>query len=136
MATATGTYLGDLRIACRHERSGTVIMAEAPEENGGRGQSFSPSDLVCMGLGACAMNLMGRYARDNALDLQGMTVSVTKHMDAEKKRIGRIEVVFTMPGKSCSDEQKAALEHVAHTCPVHMSLHPDIIKDVRFIWQD
>ena len=136
MTTATGTYLGDLRIACRHERSGTVIMAEAPEENGGRGQSFSPSDLVCMGLGACAMNLIGRYARDRHIDVQGLTVSVTKHMAAQGKRIERVELLFTMPARSYTEEQKAAMEHAAHTCPVHQSLHPDMKKDVRFLWQD
>lgn len=136
MATATGKYLGNLRVELRHEQSGATIVTDAPVDNHGKGEAFSPTDMVGAALGACAMTIIGIYAQSHGVDISGMEMAVTKTMSANPRRIGKLEVTFTMPKRAYSDKEKASIERAAQTCPVHMSLHPDTEQVFTFVWQD
>lgn len=136
MATATGTYLGDLRVELRHEQSGATIVTDAPVDNHGKGEAFSPTDMVGAALGACAMTIIGIYAQAHNVDVSGMKMEVTKTMNADPRRIGRLEVTFIMPARAYSDKEKASIERAARTCPVHLSLHPDTEQVFTFVWQE
>ncbi|HLN96132.1 MAG TPA: OsmC family protein [Flavobacterium sp.] len=132
--TSQVTYLGDLRTSSQHIASGSVIVSDAPVDNHGRGEAFSPTDTVANALASCMFTVMGIKARDMGVDFTGSTASVTKHMQADPRRISKIEVVFDM--KVAVDEKtRTILERTAHTCPVHLSLHPDIEKVITFQWQ-
>ena len=130
------TYLGDLRVECEHLASGTKIITDAPVDNQGKGEAFSPTDLCATALGACAMTIMGIWAKKNDVDIVGTNVEVTKHMSASPRRIGKVEVVFTMPAKPYTDEQKQALVDAVRGCPVKLSLHPDIELVFTFNWAE
>ena len=134
MTVMTTTYLGDLRVECKHEQSGAVIITDAPTDNHGKGEAFSPTDLVATALAACATTIMGLYARNHDIDIAGTTAHIEKHMSADPRRIGRIDVVFTMPDKEYTDHQKQGLERAALSCPVHKSLHPDTEQNFVFNW--
>ncbi|MDB5193027.1 MAG: stress-induced protein OsmC [Segetibacter sp.] len=133
--TAQIIYKGNLRTSATHLQSGTEIETDAPVDNQGQGERFSPTDLVATALGNCMLTIMGIKARDLNVDLSGTTVEVTKVMVAEPRRIGEIKVTFTFPeGFEADDKQKTILERAAMTCPVIESLHPNIKKDVTFNW--
>lgn len=134
MATISEKYLGDLRVECVHNASGTVIITDAPVDNKGKGEAFSPTDLCATALASCATTIMGIYARSHDIDITGMTVEVVKTMSASPRRIGKLEVTFNMPEREYSDREKKALINAAHTCPVHLSLHPDIEQIFTFNW--
>lgn len=132
--TSQVTYLGDLRTSSQHTASGSVIVSDAPVDNHGRGEAFSPTDTVANALASCMFTVMGIKARDMGVDFAGSTAEVTKHMQADPRRISKIEVVFDM--KVAVDEKtRVIMERTAHTCPVHLSLHPDIEKVITFQWQ-
>ncbi|MBO9641102.1 OsmC family protein [Siphonobacter aquaeclarae] len=136
MATAQISYLGELRTEATHLQSGTRILTDAPVDNHGRGEAFSPTDLVATALGSCMMTIMGIVARRDGIDLVGTTIDITKGMAASPRKINRVEVALTMKtGKPLSDEEKKKLEHAAHTCPVALSLHPDIEQAITFEWE-
>ena len=127
-------YLGDLRCEARHEPSGTVITTDAPVDNEGRGESFSPTDLAATSLGACMLTIMGIAARKQGVDLGETTVKVLKEMTAQlPRRIAKLTVVFTIP-LPASHEKRAMLESAARSCPVHLSLHPEVVQEMRFDW--
>ena len=131
--TSKVTYLGDLRTSSIHLQSGSEIISDAPLDNNGKGEAFSPTDTVANALASCMLTVMGIKARDMGVSLTGSVAEVTKSMQAEPRRISGIKVAFTM--KSDADEKaKTILERTALTCPVHQSLHPDIVKDVTFDW--
>ena len=134
MATISEKYLGDLRVECVHNASGTVIITDAPVDNQGKGEAFSPTDLCATALASCATTIMGIYARSHDIDITGMTVEVVKTMSASPRRIGKLEVTFNMPEREYSDREKKALINAAHTCPVHLSLHPDIEQIFTCNW--
>ena len=134
MATISEKYLGDLRVECVHNASGTVIITDAPVDNQGKGEAFSPTDLCATALASCATTIMGIYARSHDIDITGMTVEVVKTMSASPRRIGKLEVTFNMREREYSDREKKALINAAHTCPVHLSLHPDIEQIFTFNW--
>lgn len=136
MATATGTYLSDLRVELRHEQSGATIVTDAPVDNHGKGEAFSPTDMVGAALGACAMTIIGIYAQAHDVDVRGMKMEVTKTMSADPRRIGKLEVTFIMPPRAYSDKEKISIERAARTCPVHLSLHPDTEQVFTFVWQE
>ncbi len=136
MATVSAKYLGDLRMECVHNQSGTKIITDAPSDNQGKGESFSPTDLCATALGACAMTIIGIYGKNHGVDVTGTEVEITKTMSASPRRIGKIEVVFKMPARSYSEKEKASIERSAHSCPVHLTLHPDVEQVFTFIWQD
>jgi len=131
--TSKITYLGDLRTVSVHLSSGTEILSDAPVDNNGKGEAFSPTDLVANALGSCMMTIMGIKARDLNIDLVGTTLEVTKIMQAEPRKISKIEVVVNLPEVS-DTKTKTILERAAMTCPVFLSLHPDIEKAVTFHW--
>lgn len=131
--TSKVTYLGDLRTSSIHLQSGNEIISDAPLDNNGKGEAFSPTDTVANALASCMLTVMGIKARDMGVNMDGSTAEVTKYMQADPRRISKIEVVLTM--KSDADEKaKTILERTALTCPVHQSLHPDIEKDITFNW--
>jgi uncharacterized OsmC-like protein len=131
--TSKITYLGELRTSSVHIESGTEILSDAPKDNRGKGEAFSPTDLVANALGSCMMSIMGIKALDMNLEMTGSTVEVTKIMQSEPRKIAKIGIVVNM--KSVADEKtRTILERAAMTCPVFLSLHPDIEKDVVFNW--
>lgn len=132
--TSKVTYLGDLRTECTHLQSGNTFITDAPLDNNGKGEAFSPTDTVATGLASCMMTVMGIKARDMAIEMKGTTATVNKIMAADPRRISRIEVTFNFPF-SVDEKSRTILEHTANTCPVHYSLHPDIEKVIVFNWQ-
>jgi uncharacterized OsmC-like protein len=131
--TSKVTYLGDLRTSSIHIQSGSEIISDAPVDNNGKGEAFSPTDTVANALASCMLTVMGIKARSMNVALEGTTAEVTKIMQAEPRKISRIEVIFHM--KSDADEKaRIILERTALTCPVYLSLHPDIDKDIVFNW--
>ena len=135
MATSKVTYLGGLRTHSIHLQSGTEIITDAPVDNQGKGEAFSPTDLLATSLANCMLTIMGIAARTHEIDMDGTTAEVTKVMAAEPRRVAEIHVNFSFPKKEeYSDKQKKILEHAALTCPVHYSLHPDIKRPVDFGW--
>jgi putative redox protein len=133
--TSSVVYEGNLRTVATHERSGTQIETDAPVDNQGKGERFSPSDLVATALGSCMMTIMGMKARDLALDLTNVKIAVEKIMKADPRRIGGINLTFHFPdGFSADEKQRLILERAAHTCPVIYSINPEIIVNVQFNW--
>jgi putative redox protein len=134
--TSNIVYDGNLRTVCIHKASDTKIETDAPVDNQGKGERFSPSDLVATALGSCMMTIMGIKARDMDVDLKGMTIDVQKIMKTEPRRIGGINLTFSIPeGLQLTDKQQRILENAAHTCPVIYSIHPDIEVQVAFNWK-
>jgi uncharacterized OsmC-like protein len=134
MVTSKVTYLGDLRTSSIHLQSGSEIISDAPIDNNGKGESFSPTDTVANGLASCMFTVMGIKAREMDVNFSGATAEVTKVMAAEPRRISEIHVVFTM-NLEADEKTKTILERTAMTCPVFYSLHPDIEKVVTFNWK-
>ncbi len=129
-------YLGGLRCRATHGPSGAVIDTDAPVDNHGRGEAFSPTDLCATSLGVCMMTVMGIKAETKAVDLTGTTIQVRKIMTSEPpRRIARIEVDFTIPLASDHPE-RALLEATARSCPVSLSLIPDVEQVVTFDWAE
>lgn len=137
MATIHINYLGELRTDCAHLQSGTHINTDAPTDNQGRGEAFSPTDLVANALGTCIITTMAIFARRDGIELKGSELDVTKVMTSQPpRRIARIEVDLTLRTEAMPDDDtRARLETIAHTCPVAISLHPDIEQAVRIRWQ-
>lgn len=131
--TSKVTYLGDLRTSSVHLQSGTEIVSDAPLDNNGRGEAFSPTDAVANALATCMFTIMGIKARDMGININGATAEVTKVMAADPRRISQIDIVFNIL-IDADEKTKTILERAALTCPVHYSLHPDIIKNVTFNW--
>lgn len=127
-------YEGKLRCRAVHAPSGDELVTDAPTDNHGRGEAFSPTDLVATSLGACMMTIMGIAAERDKIDITGMKVHVVKEMaEKPRRRIGKISLLFTLPeGHTLSENQIAALRRIAQFCPVHGSIHPDIELDIRF----
>lgn len=134
MVTIEIAYQGQLHCRAEHTPSGTILETDAPKDNMGKGESFSPTDLVATALGTCILTVMGIAARKLEIDLTGTTVTVKKEMaTAPLRRIARLAVDITFP-MPIEDAYKAQLENAAHTCPVHKSLHPDIATPMAFHW--
>ena len=136
MPTIKTTYQGNLRTQATHLQSGTSILTDSPTDNNGKGEAFSPTDLVAAALGSCMMTIMGIVAQRHDIDLQDTEMEITKVMSAElPRRIARIEINFKMhTGVAVSEDDKTKLIRAAHTCPVALSLHPDIEQVIGFEW--
>jgi len=133
--TSSIVYEGNLRNVCTHLKSGNLIETDAPPDNQGKGERFSPTDLLATSLGVCAMTIMGIKARDMQVDLAGTRVDVEKIMKADPRRVGGINLTFRFPETVSADEkQRIIIERCASTCPVFYSIHPDIELDIRFEW--
>ncbi|TWT56177.1 OsmC family protein [Allorhodopirellula solitaria] len=130
----TAVYQGQLHCQATHGPSGQQIVTDAPTDNGGRGEAFSPSDLVATALGTCVMTIMGIVAARHDVDLSGTAVKVTKEMvQAPTRRIGRLATTVTFPASLELDEaMRDRLTSAARQCPVHQSLHPDIDAPIDF----
>ncbi|MFN4007034.1 MAG: OsmC family protein [Chitinophagaceae bacterium] len=128
-------YKGLLRTEATHIQSGSTIETDAPTDNQGKGERFSPTDLVATALGSCMLTIMGIKARDMGVDLEGTQVSITKHMGTEPRRIIGIDVAFTVNENIIADaKQRVILERAAETCPVAKSIHPDIEVRIQWHW--
>lgn len=134
MATSKVTYLGELRTSSVHLQSGSEFVTDAPIDNNGKGEAFSPTDSVANALATCMFTVMGIKAREMNVDLSNSTAEVTKIMAAEPRRISEIHITFTM-NADVDDKTKTILERTGTTCPVHYSLHPDIKKEIVFNWK-
>lgn len=132
--TSKVTYTGELRTTCEHLSSGNTFITDAPTDNNGLGQAFSPTDMVATGLGSCMLTVMGIKARNLEVDLTDSTVEITKHMASDPRRIAKIEALIRVPAE-VSDKNRKILENTAKTCPVLYSLHPDIEKIIDFRWE-
>lgn len=127
-------YLGDLRCEAVHEPSGARLLTDAPVDNEGRGESFSPTDLAATALGTCLLTIFGIVARRHGIDPGEVRIRVEKHMNTEgPRRIGciRVRIIVPLPA---DHPQRKLLEKAALACPVHLSLHPDVQQDVVFEW--
>jgi putative redox protein len=133
MVTITAKYEGDLCCTAVHGPSAAQLTTDAPKDNEGLGRFFSPTDLVATALGTCVLTTMGLVARRHGIELKGASVKIEKHMQASPRRIARLPVEVTVPGKF-TPEQKKLLETTAHACPVHKSLHPDIDAPITMVW--
>ena len=128
-------YKGALRTEATHLQSNTIIETDAPTDNQGKGERFSPTDLMATSLGNCMITIMGIKARDMNVDLTDTKIDITKIMKAEPRRVGGIKVAFHFPETlKLDDKQKTILENAARTCPVAKSIHPDIEQDISFNW--
>lgn len=135
MITSKVTYLGELRTEATHLQSDTTIYTDAPKDNHGKGEKFSPTDLVATALASCMISIMGIVAmRDGITPVDGATAVVTKIMYAEPRRIGEIHIKITFPINNYSEKEKKIYEHAAYTCPVAKSLHPDLKQVIQFVW--
>ena len=131
METMRTTYTGNLRTEATHLPSGNVIITDAPIDNQGLGQAFSPTDLLCASLASCALTIMGIAARTHNINMDGTQVRITKIMGSNPRRVAEIILEFDMVTDYPEKEQKI-LEHAAKTCPVMLSLGTDVIKEMRF----
>lgn len=128
-------YKGTLRTEAKHLQSNTIIETDAPTDNQGKGERFSPTDLLATSLGSCMLTIMGIKARDMQVSLEGTEISIQKIMKSEPRRVGGIDVYFKFPASlQVDDKQKIILERAAMTCPVAKSIHPDIELKVDFSW--
>jgi len=131
--TSKVTYTGDLRTKSVHLQSGNEIITDAPTDNNGKGEAFSPTDMVANSLATCMFTIMGIKANQMNINIEGSIASVTKIMQSEPRMISKIIIVFDM-NISADEKTKTILERAALTCPVYLSLHPDIQKEVTFNW--
>jgi putative redox protein len=132
--TSKVTYLGDLRTQCEHLSSSSTIVTDAPVDNQGKGEAFSPTDTVATALASCMFTIVGIKARDKGLDVTGAVAEVTKTMAADPRRISGIKIDISFP-QSYSEKDRTILERAARTCPVLYSLHPDIALDINFSYK-
>jgi putative redox protein len=132
MVTMTGIYLGELRTEATHLKSGNRVITDAPTDNNGKGEAFSPTDLTCASLNSCMMTLMGMLADREAIDLKGLRAEIVKIMASSPRKIAEIQITFTHPDLKATDIQKEKLKRAAHTCPVALSLDPSIKQTITF----
>lgn len=125
-------YKGSLRTENTHLKSGNKIITDAPTDNNGKGEAFSPTDLVCAALSSCMMTLMSIYANKHTIDISGMTSEVTKVMSADPRKISTIKIAFSLSELKASPEQIEGLKNAARTCPVALSLHSDLKQEITF----
>ena len=127
-------YQGDLRTSMMHHRSSQVVITDAPVDNNGKGESFSPTDLVCSALASCIMTILGIKARDMGYEKVEMEAQVWKSMASNPRRIGKITVALRVQIEGATDQQKVILERTTRACPVARSLSSGTEKEVTFLW--
>ena len=131
--TASIVYKGHLRCECTHLQSGTVIETDAPTDNRGKGERFSPTDSLCVALATCVVTTMALKANDMGIDLAGTNIAVTKHMLSEPRRIGKIDVILSFPAAlQLEEKDRIILQRVGNNCPVAKSLHPDLEVNIEY----
>ena len=133
--TASIVYKGQLRCECTHLQSGTMIETDAPTDNRGKGERFSPTDTLCVALATCIVTTMALKATDMHIELANTSIAVTKHMLSDPRRIGKIEVVLDIPGSvQANEKDRLILQRVGDNCPVAKSLHPDLDVMIKYRW--
>lgn len=130
METICTKYTGNLRTIATHVQSGNELITDAPLDNQGRGEAFSPTDLLATALGSCMMTIMGIAARTHGFNLDGTSFKTTKIMASNPRRVGEVIIEFTFPGNHFSEKEKKLIEHASKTCPVALSLHPDVKQTI------
>jgi len=131
MPTATVEYTLNLRTKATHLQSGNSLITDAPIDNQGRGEAFSPSDLMATSLLSCMMTIIGILANRKGWDISGMKGDVQKHMADQPRRVHKIEIMLSIPDRNWSDADRIMIENAAKTCPVALSLHPDIMQVIN-----
>jgi uncharacterized OsmC-like protein len=121
-----------LRTQATHVRSGRKIITDAPPDNRGKGEAFSPTDLLATSLGSCMITIMGIAAREHGFNIDGTTARIWKIMESDPRRVGEVRIELTFPSNNFTDKAKKIIEHSAYTCPVYLSLHPDLKKTITF----
>ena len=137
MSTVTTYYIDELRTEATHNYSGTKIITDAPIDNQGKAESFSPTDLLAASLGSCMITIVGIAARTQGFEerLRGTKLEITKIMKSDPRRVGEIQVVLTFPeGSNLNEKERKIIEHTSKTCPVALSLHPDLLQTWTFNW--
>jgi len=132
MVSMKGIYKGELRTEVTHLKSGNTIVTDAPPDNNGKGEAFSPTDLTCASLNSCMMTLMGILARREEINLEGLTSEIVKVMAADPRRVAEIQITFTHNNLVATDIQKEKLKRAALTCPVALSLSAELKQTVVF----
>ncbi len=135
MAQMKIKYVGSLRTEGVHLQSGTIILTDAPLDNNGKGEKYSPTDLVCSSLASCMVTIMGIQSNKNGWDIEGLEVAITKVMSVSPRKISAIKISMELSEEKIdklSEEAKEVLKNAAYTCPVALSLHPDIRQEVTF----
>jgi len=128
----TVEYLGELRCEATHLRSGNTLITDAPPDNKGRGEAFSPTDLLCTSLAACMMTIIGITAREKEIPLEKMHVAIEKVMASDPRRVAAIRLAFDIHVDTFTEKQLAMLKNAAITCPVAKSIHPDIQIEIHW----
>ncbi|NEU10028.1 OsmC family protein [Flavihumibacter sp. R14] len=132
MATIETTYLGELRTEATHILSGNKLITDAPLDNKGKGEAFSPSDLLATALGSCMLTIMGITAREQNINIDGTTCSITKIMASDPRRVGEAQIILNLPAGDYTEKDRTVLKRAALTCPVAKSLHPELLQNVVF----
>jgi uncharacterized OsmC-like protein len=136
METTRTKYIGDLRTEMIHVRSESKVITDAPVDNNGKGEFFSPTDLVASALGSCILTIMGMAAREHCFSIDGTTCTITKIMAQNPRRIGEIRIEFDMTANTYTDKQKKILDHCVRTCPVALSLNESLVQNVVLKFAD
>ncbi|MCF8367679.1 MAG: OsmC family protein [Bacteroidales bacterium] len=129
--TTITTYLGELRTEAVHQRSGNKIITDAPPDNKGKGEAFSPTDLLATSLGSCMITIMGIAANEHGFNLDGTVAKIWKIMESSPRRVGEIKIELYFPPNNYSEKERKIIERSAYTCPVYLSLHPDLKKTIN-----
>ena len=135
METIQIIFKGDLIALSRHLKSGVEIITDAPVDNQGKGSSFSPTDLLAASLGSCMLTIMAIASKTHQINIEGTTIGITKIMASEPRRVKEIQIAFNFPKINYSDKEKSILEKAARTCPVALSLHPELTQTIHFNYQ-
>lgn len=135
MPTISTIYKGDLRCESTHVKSGNILLTDAPTDNNGKGEAFSPTDTLAAALGTCMVTIMGIKASDMNLNITGTKIDITKIMEQSPRRVGEIVIEIVVANSIMDDKQKHILETSALNCPVAKSVHPDLIQTVSFKYQ-
>ncbi len=133
--TSSIIYKGHLRCEATHLQSGSIIETDAPTDNRGKGERFSPTDLLCVSLANCIVTTIGLKAADMEIDLSDTKMEVTKHMLSDPRRVGKVEIKIQFPGiLKLEEKERIIFQRVGDNCPVKKSLHPDVEVMVEYIW--
>jgi uncharacterized OsmC-like protein len=132
--TASIIYLGGLRCRATHLQSGTVAETDAPTDNRGKGEKFSPTDMLCVSLATCVLTTIAIKANDMNIDLKDTKADITKHMLKDPRRVGQVDITINFPALSLNDEQKLTLENTGNNCPVAKSLDADLKQNITYNW--
>ncbi|HML86128.1 MAG TPA: OsmC family protein [Bacteroidales bacterium] len=135
MATIHTEYTGELRTVATHLQSGKTIITDAPVDNQGKGEAFSPTDLLAASLGSCMITIMGIAAQTHGFNINGTKAEITKIMASSPRRVGEIKIELYFPDIQYSAKEKKLIEAAAFSCPVYLSLHPELIKSINFHFQ-